>query len=161
MNANSVWKGHEYAYVPIVRRRYFPTNAVRVKVLDLREVQQYGKSRKDTFATVEFIDQNRPNREVNVRNLYDFWDSYQDERQAMVSKREREDAERQARWKAQQAEREAALAEQARVREENRQRLQRIANGLAATLSIDVSTIEVNTTYEKFTIEARHLQFLE
>lgn len=148
MNANSVWVGHEYAHVQIVRRRHFPSHASRVKVLNLREVQAWGKQRKDTFAQVEFLDKETGARtgtirEVNVRNLYDFWDSYMDERQAILGKREqearereehqaklREIAERQARERAEEAERE-------------KQRKEQIANALAYKLGLDTSAVLV------------------
>lgn len=158
MNANSVWVGHEYAYVPIVRRGVLPTNAKRVKVLSLREKQQLHKSRKDTLATVEFVDSLRPNLEVNVRNLCDFWDSYQDELNAYRAEREHKERERRERYAREEAER---FQEREAQRQAEKLRLQRIAQNLANTLSIDVSTIYINETTRRFSIDERHLRFLE
>lgn len=161
MNANSVWVGHEYAYVSIVRRGILPTNAKRVKVLSLREVQQPYKTRKDTFATVEFIDSLRRDTEVNVRNLYDFWDSYQDELAAHRAESERKDRERRERYAREEAERVARFQEREAQRQAEKLRLQRIAQNLAHRLSIDVSAVYINERAQRFSIDARHLQFLE
>ncbi len=148
MNAGSVWIGHEYAFVQIVRRRHFPTSASRVKVLNLHETQVYGKQRKDTIAQVEFLDKESGAttgtiREVNVRNLYDFWDSYTDERQAMLEKRDREDRERQQHLaelrERHERERQEAEAEAARVRQHREQ----VANALAYKLGLDTSAVTV------------------
>ena len=162
MNAQSVWVGHEYAYVAYPRRGTIPNDWQRVKVLTpVRKVKQYGKSRDAAFVEVQFLDYERPNREVNVRNLHDFWDSYQDELTAIRVERERREAERQAYYAKQEAERQERIRVQQEVERVKKARLQRIADGLAVTLSIDPLAIKINTTYETFTIEARHLQFLE
>ena len=161
LNANSVWNGHEYAYVHIVRRKYFPGNAVRVKVLSKREVQSGYKTRKDTYATVTFPDNpERGEREVNVRNLYDFWDSYVDEKRHVVEKRQREEAERNRVWQQQMAERAAAQAERDRQAQENREKLHRIRDGLARELAIDPESIQVNEQFGHFLIYAKELEFL-
>ena len=163
MNAGSVWIGHEYAYVSVVRRRYFPSNARRVKVLSLKEYQQAYKTRKDTYAQVEFLDNETGNttttvREVNVRNLYDFWDSYQDERQAHIAKREAAEAERQERYRKQTEEREQRLKEEAARAEAIRLERRRIADQLAYKLGLDTSA--VNVQYENVTIKIEDLRFL-
>ena len=161
MNANSVWAGHEYAYVHIVRRKYFPRSATRVKVISKRELQYSGKARKDTFALVSFPDDlTRPDREVNVRNLYDFWDSYVDEKHHHDAK-QKEAQERQEReWQARMAERKAAQAERDRLAQENRERLHRIRDNLAATLAIDPESIAINEQFGHFMIYAKELEFL-
>ena len=161
MNANSVWVGHEYAYVHIVRRKYFPRSASRVKVLSKREVQSGYKSRKDTFATVSFPDDaTRPDREVNVRNLYDFWDSYVDEKHHYDAKQKEAEAKANAAWQARMAERLAAQAERDRIAQENRERLHKIRDNLASVLAIDPESILMNEQYEHFLIYAKELEFL-
>jgi hypothetical protein len=161
MNAGSVWIGHEYAYVDFVRRGVIPMSAMRVKVLAKREAQDFYKKRKDTLVTVEFLESERLNREVNVRNLYDFWDSYTDERSAAVARREAAQAERERRWEEQERERLERVAERERVLEQKRQKLEHIRQGLAAALSIDPSAIETDSTNEWLKINVKHLAFLE
>jgi hypothetical protein len=144
-----------------VRRRYFPRNAVRVKVSSKREVQVGYKTRKDTFATVTFPDNpERGEREVNVRNLYDFWDSYVDEKRHVEEVRQREEAERNRLWQQQEAERAAARAERDRLVQENKERLHRIRDELARVLAIDPESIQVNEQYGHFLIYAKELEFL-
>lgn len=162
MNANSVWVNNEYAYVMVVRRGVIPRHATRVKVHSLREVQRPYKTRKDTFATVSFPDQpERPGTEVNVRNLYDFWDSYMDERTAMYAEEERKEAERIKQREQREREYQEQLEAQRRARELRAAELLTIKAELARLLSIDENAIELNAHYENFVINARHLKFLE
>ena len=132
-------------------------------MLDKREVFKYGKERKDTIATVNFLDKEtgevmRSNVEVNVRNLYDFWDSYCDEREARrhaaqirEEQRQREYEERQAKWKKEAEERERALqAEKARK--------EAIAQALAYRLSLDTQAVVV--WGEDIRIAIKDLEFL-
>lgn len=147
MNAQSVWVGHSYAHVWNVKRGVFPNAASKVKVKSIRKIQQYGKTREDTFATVTFEDEGIE-REVNVRNLYDFWDSYQDEKKYRDKEREEKRAAQQA---------EADERERQRLVEVARKR--KIGDNLAHRLGIDPSVVRV--TYAEVTIELRHLRFLE
>lgn len=150
MNAQSVWGGHEYAYVHYVRKQHFPMDAIRVKVISTRKVQSGYKSRADAFATVEFVDNpDRPQREVNVRNLYDFWDSYQDEKQGRL-----DEQEKKAREAAEEAER------RRQEREAARQKQNAIAERLAWKLGIDPSVVTVSHYGDSVNIAMSHLEFL-
>lgn len=146
MNAQSVWPGHEYAYVSYVQKKTFPMQATKVKVLSLKRVKYYGKQREDTLATVEF--DGGHTREVNVRNLYDFWDSYEDERQGHLDAQERRQQEAQKR---------AREAAELRLQEQRRKRT--IANNLAYRLGIDPAAVE--TSYNGIVVGYNHLKFLE
>ena len=161
LNANSVWVGHEYAYVDIIRRGVIPMGALRVKVLSKREVFQYGKTRKDTIAKVTYPDGQRMDREVNVRNLYDFWDSYVDERDAARHRRELAQAERERVWAEQDAERQRLAAIRQKDLIAKQQKLERIKQGLAAMLSIDPSVIQTDGTNEWLKVNVKDLAFLE
>lgn len=147
MNAQSVWGGHEYAYVHYVRKKHFPMDAIKVKVVSTRKVQTGYKTRADAFATVEF--EHGGTREVNVRNLYDFWDSYTDERNGRIKEREARE----------QKDREEALERQ-RQRREAEERSNAIGERLAWKLGIDPSVVTVNHYAESVTIRMRDLQFL-
>lgn len=147
MNAQSVWNGHEYAYVHYVRKKHFPMDALRVKVLSTRKVQVGYKTRADAYATVEF--EHGGVREVNVRNLYDFWDSYCDERDGRIAERRQKEAE---------AQREAL--ERAAERQRQRQRVNTIAERLAYKLGIDPSVVTVSHYGDTVSIRIRDLEFL-
>lgn len=149
MNGQSVWIGHEYAYVHQVRRGIFPMSAQRVKVQSIRKVQQYGKSRDDTLARVEFVEQGIT-REVNVRNLHDFWDSYSDERNAHKARREEQEAERNARYEADRAKAREAEAKKNSIRV-----------NLGRQLGIDPAGIHYDNYTQRFTIRYSDLKFLE
>lgn len=150
MNAQSVWGGHEYAYVHYVRKKHFPMDAIRVKVISTRKVAGFGKQRADAYATVEFPDTpGHPQREVNVRNLYDFWDSYTDEKNGRIAERER---------RAEEARREVREREEQRRRSE--QRAIAIAERLAWKLGIDPSKVTPNHYAGNVTIPLQDLAFL-
>jgi hypothetical protein len=146
MNAQSVWPGHEYAYVSYVRKKHFPTGAVKVKVISVRKHQASYKDRTDTLATVLF-DESKATREVNVRNLYDFWDSYMDEKAHVLEERQRRHEEQQKR---NQEIRDRAEAE--------RKNKRTIADNLAYKLGLDVAAVEV--AHNGVVIGYQHLQFL-
>ena len=163
MNAQSVWIGHEYAYVQLVRRKRFPTHTSRVKVLSKREVQQWGKERKDTYATVNFLDKEsgdvmRSNVEVNVRNLYDFWDSYCDERDARqhAAQVREEQRRREYEERAEIARREYEERQQELEREKARK--ESVARALAYRLSLDTEAVVV--WGEDVRIAIKDLEFL-
>lgn len=148
MNAQSVWPGHEYAYVTYVRKKHFPMNASRVKVLSLRKVKEWGNERDSTMATVTFVD-SELTREVNVRNLHDFWDSYIDEREGRLAEKRREEEEAQERLRKQREEQ-----EKLRVKE------QTIGERLAWRLGLDTSVVRVNPYAHEVTIQIKELEFL-
>lgn len=145
MNAQSVWVGHEYAHVTYVRKKHFPTSASKVKVLSIRKHQTGFKERTDTLATVQF--ESGATREVNVRNLYDFWDSYMDEKEHVEAEKHAKQAEQARQWREQ---------EEARKAEIRKKRT--IADQLAYKLGLDVSAVEV--AYNGVVIGYNHLQFL-
>ena len=148
MNAQSVWPGHDYAYVSYVRKKHFPTGAIKCKVISLRKTQQYGKERTDTLATVLF-DESKATREVNVRNLYDFWDSYEDEREHVRQDRQRREEERVVAAKKAQ--------EEAAQQEANKRIL---ADKLAYKLGLDTSVVITRRYDNHVMINLDHLQFL-
>lgn len=147
MNAQSVWGGHEYAYVHYVRKRHFPMDAIKVKVVSTRKVQQFGKDRADAYATVEF--EHGGTREVNVRNLYDFWDSYMDEKNGRIAEqKKKEEIER------------AEALERAQQRRDAEARTKKIGEQLAYKLGLDPSVVTVNHYADSISIRIRDLQFL-
>jgi hypothetical protein len=147
MNAQSVWGGHEYAYVHYVRKKHFPMDAIKCKVVSTRKVVSGYKSRADAYATVEF--EHGGTREVNVRNLYDFWDSYTDERNGRIQEKQRREEE---------ARREAL--ERAAARQREQERANAIGERLAWKLGIDPSRVTVNHYAESVTIPLQDLAFL-
>lgn len=147
MNAQSVWGGHEYAYVHYVRKRHFPMDAIKVKVVSTRKVQQFGKDRADAYATVEF--ESGASREVNVRNLYDFWDSYMDEKNGRIAEQQKKE----------EIERAEAL-ERAQQRRDAEARTKKIGEQLAYRLGLDPSVVTVNHYADSISIRIRDLQFL-
>lgn len=149
MNAQSVWPGHEYAYTPYVRKKYFPTDARRVKVISVRKVSAWGKQRDDTMATIEFNSAPGVHREVNVRNLYDFWDSYEDEKNGRLAEAERKEQERIR----QEEERKVEQIRQ-------RKRAEKIKTELAYKLSIDPHVVQLSYYGDSVTIRLQDLQFL-
>lgn len=146
MNAQSVWPGHEYAYVSYVRKKVFPTAATKVKVISIRKQQQYGKERVDTLATVLFPE-TKATREVNVRNLYDFWDSYVDEKEHVLKEREDRQKEQERRYEEQRLQQVAA-----------RLRKRKIADSLADKLGLDRTAVE--TSHNGVVIGYNHIEFL-
>jgi len=145
LNAQSVWVGHEYAYVSYVRKKHFPTGAAKVKVVSIRKHQTSYKERTDTLAVVQF--EGGATREVNVRNLYDFWDSYEDEKRHIEDERKRK-----------QAETERVFAEQQEARKAEIRRKRTIADQLAYKLGLDTAAVE--TAYNGVVIGYNHLEFL-
>ena len=148
MNAQSVWPGHDYAYVSYVRKKHFPTGAIKCKVISVRKTQQYGKERTDTLATVTF-EESKATREVNVRNLYDFWDSYEDEREHVQKERQRRMEEQDRRFQEERAAKEAAEAKKVVI-----------AERLAWKLGLDVSAVITRRYDDNITINLKDLQFL-
>ena len=148
MQAQSVWGGHHYAYVSYVRRGRFPSSAQEVEVISTRKEQKGWKDRADTFAKVKFVESGAI-REVNVRNLYDFWDSYQDEKEHRRAEQERKEAERRA---------VAVKAERERIAKAERGR--KIAEQLAYKLAVDTSVVTYNVYADNVSINAQDLEFL-
>lgn len=163
MNANSVWVGYEYAYVPIVRRKRFPTHTSRVKVLSKHEEQVSYKTRKDTFAMVNFLDKEteevmRSNVKVNVRNLYDFWDSYCDERDARQHAAQIREEQRRREYEERMEVARRAEEERQRALEVEKERKATIARALAYRLSLDTEAVLV--WGEDVRIAIKDLEFL-
>jgi hypothetical protein len=121
-------------------------NAIKVEVIDIRKRHLPGKDRVDTFAQVRF--DSGAHREINVRNLYDFWDSYMDEKEHKLEERRRKDEENA---RAQREYHERVKAEKLRKR--------RIADNLAIRLGLDVAAVE--TAHNGVVIGYNHLKFLE
>ena len=122
--------------------------AQEVEVISTRKTQASYKTRADTFARVRFIESGAV-REVNVRNLYDFWDSYMDEREHKEAEQRRAQTEAQAKLDAIK-----------REKQEKRDKGQKIARNLAYKLSLDTSVVQYNEYAETITIRTRDLEYL-
>jgi hypothetical protein len=122
--------------------------AQEVEVISTRKTQASYKTRADTFARVRFIESGAV-REVNVRNLYDFWDSYMDEREHKEAEQRRAQIEAQAKLDAIK-----------REKQEKRDKGQKIARNLAYKLSLDTSVVQYNEYAETITIRTRDLEYL-
>lgn len=158
MNAQSVWPGHDYAYVSVVRRGVFPSSATKVKVITKpKKVQKWGNQRMSTYVDVQF--ESGATREVDVRNLFDFWDDWKAEhdhqervRAEKQAERDRLYKEQQERWAREDAER------QEKLRLEN-ERKQRIAHNLAHHLGLDRSLVTVVGSNLQINVES--VRFLD
>ena len=90
MNAGSLWAGTEYAWAEYRPRGSFPMGAMRVKVIKVQKVYNYGPN-KATVVDVEILDGRweGQTKQVKARDIVNFWNEYEDERNHRRELRER------------------------------------------------------------------------
>lgn len=103
MKAGSLWPGTDYAYQENRGRgRDLPLDAQQVKVLQLEKVPIQGGKRDRTLVLVSFLDGEdaaitegyyATPRQVQARDIIDFWEEYKEQREPLL--REREERQRQ------------------------------------------------------------------
>lgn len=114
MNANTIFKGHEYAYVDYPSRNvtYYP-GARRVRVMHVYKIEDEWRQRKQTLVEVEMLDNDTGERQntngdaiktIRARQIVARWDEHVVEEERHVAerreldernRREREERQRQ------------------------------------------------------------------
>lgn len=118
MDALSIWPGNDYVYFPNRRRseEYRDRDYQRISVLRIEKRTLYGNSRESTYVICRFKNddgtpkmerkydyekreyiEEQPIHEVRSRDVVSLWSHFADEMAHRNSKRDREEAERQAR----------------------------------------------------------------
>jgi hypothetical protein len=134
MNAQNIWAGNDYAFIPDRgRSERFSLRAHRVRVRRLLKEQEFGKKRASTYVVVQFVNRDtgepitydghswqveRFNDEEKLYKVraYDFvehWDNVNDEYRYQIKKQREAEAEREERLR--EARVEAERREQERV----------------------------------------------
>lgn len=93
MNSQSLWAGHDYAWIPNRGKGMtFSYSVVRVKVQKVSKRRLYGNQNASTLVTFEVLDWDGiPNPSPDIRNgipareIIDFWDSYFNEHEDRLS----------------------------------------------------------------------------
>ena len=95
MNFNAIQTGEDYAYVEYRRRNHFHKDAIKVRVLSKEKKKHRWQQNATGKVRVTFqspVTKKQIVREVDARNLIDFWDDYFAELQHVL----RDEAERHA-----------------------------------------------------------------
>lgn len=134
MNANEIWSGQNYAYVPHISRGVtFYAHAVPVRILSVFKQKDYGAERGRTMCEVIMLNDDETlshrtrsdgtelTKTVRARNIYARWDEHA--RVRAVRKREQE--EREERWRREAEEAAERRRIEAEERERQRQELER------------------------------------
>lgn len=133
MNAQSIWSGEEYAYTIYKPNKTFIMNAYRGRCIRTFKQREFGNSKMSNYVEIQRLDVETGEaigepRNVRARDVIDFWDSYKNERDAILKKREESERlaqearmqmlqEREERLQREREEREAALRVEAERKE--------------------------------------------
>lgn len=138
MNANDLWAGNDYAYTAWRQKGVFPMDCVKVHLLGVRKRREPGNERYTAIARVQYYDNEgnlRPQeREVRARDIIDFWEDYEAERNHRNAERDRIENERQE-----------------AIRKES-ERKTKIQSTFAAKTGLDILDVMVDTLYVKVPI---------
>lgn len=90
MNANLLYQSEHYAWTSYRQRGVFPLKCEKVKLLSMRRQRQRGNDNATTFAEIE----TESGRIISVvtRELIDFWDNYESERDHILEERAKKQA---------------------------------------------------------------------
>lgn len=168
MKAQSLWVGHNYAYIAgRGRDRRYSPDAQNVRVVRTSQRRLYGNKNDTTFAQVYFCDWegnkvSDESTEVRAYDIVDFWDDYWNEHSEdmIKTKKYREEANQRAKEERERyrLQREAADAAEA----ERREKLQTKKNEIRKKLTevgFDGESTLVNISYDgdMFTIREPEL----
>lgn len=90
MNANLLYQGEEYAWTSFRQRGVFPLKCEKVKLLATRRKRAYGNDNATTYAEIQLATGRVA--EVSAREIIDFWDNYESERDHILEERARKQA---------------------------------------------------------------------
>jgi hypothetical protein len=130
LNAQSIWAGNDYAFIPEKRRgERFSLRAHRVRVRRVLKETRTGNTKSSTFVEVNFVDRDTGEVieyngwrgiidrldggtfKVRAYDFVDFWESIEDEYRHLVKKQEQENFEREERERQYREQREREAAE--------------------------------------------------
>jgi hypothetical protein len=102
MNAGSLWAGTEYAWAEYRPRGSFSMAAVKVKLIKVQKVRRGYNSNMSTVAEVEVLEGRYQGRtlQVKARDIVNFWNEYEDERDHRRNEAQKREAERRERVEA-------------------------------------------------------------
>lgn len=148
MNVQSIWAGEEYAFVHYRPKQTFITNATKGKAIKVEKEKTYGKERATAYVLMEITTDmgNVRTEKVRVRDVIDFWDSYERERNALVAEREERDRIAREQRERMQAEREERLktereVAQARI-EQEQSKSKQLVDALIARTSMPAEVVQ-------------------
>jgi hypothetical protein len=92
----------------------FVTTARRGVAKKIVKVREYGNERLTSYVVMDMVNEEgteviREDMQVRARDVIDFWDSYYNERRAILKDREEKERLRQQEWERRRLEREAYL----------------------------------------------------
>lgn len=90
MNANLLYQGENYAWTSYRQRGVFPMNCEKVRLLSMRRKREYGNDNATTYAEIETSTGQICS--VVARELVDFWDNYESERDHLREEKARKQA---------------------------------------------------------------------
>lgn len=104
MNSQSLWAGHDYAWIPNRGKGMtFSYSVIRVKVQKVSKHRLYGNQNATTLVTFEVLDWDGiPNPSTDIRSgipareIIDFWDSYYNEHEERLNARKEQRAQEAA-----------------------------------------------------------------
>lgn len=132
MNYNAIEIDEYVAWVHYRNRGTFPRHAMKALVLDKRKIHKFGRANQTGEVLLE--DDNGSSLWISAYNVIDFWDRYEEERNALYAEQMRLDAEREERLRLQREENE-------RLESQRREAEQLIRNRIALALGIPVDAI--------------------
>jgi hypothetical protein len=122
MNAQSIWAGEHYAYSPFRPNKLFITDARRCVAKKVIKKREWGNERLTTYVLVDRVDNQdgevlQADLEIRARDIIDFWDSYANERDALLKEREERYRKQQEDLERRRREREEELRQEKEDRE--------------------------------------------
>jgi hypothetical protein len=106
LNYNSLAIGEEVAFVHYRNRGLFPLDAIKAEVLDRRKRKKWGNTSQTGEVLLSYTRHERELQEwISAYNVIDFWDRYEEERDAIKHRKQIEREERDRQWEARRIER--------------------------------------------------------
>jgi hypothetical protein len=171
MNAQSIWAGEYYAFADFKGNKKFILNAQKGKAIKVeKRVTTWAGERKSAFALFLIEPENAQPYEkwVRARDVIDFWEDYERERRVYYAEQARKADEARIERERRNAEYEARIAEQRRLRESQEQaerdRTERLVNTLIAKTglpkelitSVGSQVVSIDRTQLEFWLSIRN-----
>jgi hypothetical protein len=158
MNVQSIWAGHEYAFSRYKGNKSFPMHASKGIAKRVEKVKDFGSERAKAYV---IFDVDGIEHKIRARDVVDFWDDYERERNAII--KERDEAQERARIEREkwQREREERLERERVEREEKERaaaaRVERLVDALVTKTHIPrdiITSVGSHTvTLDRFSLE--------
>lgn len=120
MNVQSIWAGEYYAFSDYRPNNTFVMNARKGKAIRVEKRQEFGRERKSAYALLE-VERNGDGttyeKWVRARDVIDFWDDYERERNAYRAEQEERQRQREEEYERVRQEREERMRHEREIAE--------------------------------------------